>query len=83
MAHFQWSWLYEAADLGEVVREARRSADLTQVQLASRLGVSRRTVVRMEAGEPGVSVETAIQALGECGVALAAIPRGSTVSVRA
>lgn len=82
MAHFHWSWLYEAADLGDVVREARRSADLTQVELASRLGVSRRTVVRMEAGEQGVSVETAIQALGECGVVLAAIPRGSTVSVQ-
>ncbi|MFI5429017.1 helix-turn-helix transcriptional regulator [Aeromicrobium sp. UC242_57] len=82
MAQFQWSWLYEAADMGQVIREARTAARLTQAELADRLGVSRRTIVRLESGDQGAAIETAIQALGECGVALAAIPRGSTVRVQ-
>lgn len=82
MALFQWSWLYDAAEMGGVIREARKSAELTQAELAERLGVSRRTIVRAEAGDEGISIETAIQALGECGVALAAIPRNATVSVQ-
>lgn len=74
--------MFEAEDLGLILREARASAGLTQSGLAERLDVSRRTVARLEAGDEGVSVETAIGALRACGVVLAAIPRGATVEVR-
>lgn len=82
MAHFQWGWVHEARDMGAVVRDARKAVDLTQQDLANRLGVSRRTIIRMESGDEGTSVETAILALGECGVELAAIPRNASVSVK-
>lgn len=37
-------------ELGEVVREARRNAGLTQEQMAARVGCSPRTIIRIESG---------------------------------
>lgn len=37
-------------ELGEVVREARRNAGLTQEQLADRVDCSPRTIIRIESG---------------------------------
>lgn len=80
MAHLPWSWVADPTGLGGVIRDARRSRGLQQVDLAERLGVSRRTVSRMERGE-AVSIETALRALAECGVALAAVPKFARVEV--
>lgn len=58
------------------MRRARTGKDLTQAELADRLGVTRMTVSRLENGE-AVSMETALRALSECGYALAIAPKFS------
>lgn len=44
--------------IGHEVTEARRRKGLTQTELASLIGSSRRTLSRVENGEPGVSLDT-------------------------
>ena len=73
-------WAYDARDLGATLRRARRDRDLTQAELAERLGVTRMTVSRLERGE-SVSMETALRALSECGYALAVVPKFTTLRV--
>ena len=51
MAHGR---LRSPEDLGRAVRQARRAASLTQVELASRLGVSQRWVSELETGRPKI-----------------------------
>ena len=58
-------------DIAAAVREARLKAGRSQVQLAERLEVNRVWVIRMEAGEPGVSLGVVLKALNELGLALA------------
>lgn len=59
---------YDAEDalalLGERLSQWRRISGLTQTQVADRAGVSRATVVRLEAGRPGPSVEMLVRVLG-------------------
>ena len=43
--------------LGEDLRTARRKRRITQADLAIRMGVAVSTVQRLEAGDPGVSIE--------------------------
>ena len=43
--------------LGDAVRSLRRKSDLTQVQLAERLGSSQSRVAKIEAGDPSVSLD--------------------------
>lgn len=42
----------------------RRLQGLTQAQVAARAGVSRGAVVRVEAGEPGTTMDTFLRVLG-------------------
>ena len=42
----------------------RRLQKLTQEQVAARAGVSRGAVVRLEAGEPGTTMDTFMRVLG-------------------
>lgn len=49
---------------GEFVSTWRRLQGLTQAQVADRAGVSRGVVVRLEAGEPGTSLDTFFRVLG-------------------
>ncbi len=44
--------------IGARVRRIRRSQDITQEQLAARIGVAPSTVVRIETGQTSPSVET-------------------------
>jgi transcriptional regulator with XRE-family HTH domain len=44
------------ARLGEAVSQARRRRNLTQQDLAERIGASANTVRRMEAGHPGTAL---------------------------
>jgi len=46
--------------MGRRLRDRRISADLTQGQLAMRVGVSRQTVTRMESGE-NISVDSLVR----------------------
>ncbi len=45
-----------AIDVGDQVRAAREAADLTQRELAARMGTSQAAVARLEAGGTGASL---------------------------
>lgn len=49
--------------LGQRVRLARLRRNLTQVELAERMGVQRPSVINLEKGRPGVTLAVAIKAL--------------------
>lgn len=57
-------------DIAGAIREARRAADISQAELASKLEVNREWVVRLESGEPGVSLGIVLRALSALGLAL-------------
>jgi HTH-type transcriptional regulator / antitoxin HipB len=72
--------VYDTVELGEYVRRARQGRGFHQDELASRIGVARMTISRLERGE-SVSVDIALRALSECGIALALVPKFSRVTV--
>jgi transcriptional regulator with XRE-family HTH domain len=74
------SLVYDTAELGEHIRRARQKRGFQQEELADRIGVTRMTISRLERGE-SVSVDTALRALSECGVALAVVPKFSRLAV--
>ena len=47
-----------ALDVGEKVRDAREAADLSQRELAARMGTSQAAVARLEAGGVGATLTT-------------------------
>ena len=49
--------------MGERVRLARLRRNLTQVELAERMGVQRPTVINLEKGRPGVTLATLLKAM--------------------
>jgi len=49
--------------LGTRVRLARLRRNLTQVELAERMGVGRLSVINLEKGSPGVSIALVLKAL--------------------
>jgi transcriptional regulator with XRE-family HTH domain len=56
-----------AMDGGQLVREARRRAGMTQRQLASRAGVTQPTVARIERGEVEASLERVLELVRAAG----------------
>lgn len=50
-----------------LVREARRRASLTQVELARRVGTTQSVIARVEAGTTGSSLEYISRLLRACG----------------
>ena len=52
---------------GQLVREARRRAGLTQRQLAARSGLSQAAVARIESGETSASFERIVELVRACG----------------
>ena len=52
---------------GQLLREARRRAGLTQKAVAARAGVSQPTVARVERGELTPSLERLIALVRACG----------------
>jgi transcriptional regulator with XRE-family HTH domain len=63
-------------DIGAVVREIRTQHGLTQAELASKIGASRHSVIRLEQGASGVELGTALKALHALGAALQVIKKG-------
>ncbi|WP_235852760.1 helix-turn-helix domain-containing protein [Mycobacterium interjectum] len=72
--------MYDTVEFGEGLRRARQARGFQQGELADRIGVSRMTISRLERGE-SVSVDIALRALSECGIALALVPKFSRVMV--
>jgi HTH-type transcriptional regulator / antitoxin HipB len=62
--------LKTAADIGALIREQRIRLDLDQAELAKKAGVSRKWIVDMEKGKPGVALELALHTLRVMGIAL-------------
>ncbi|WP_246117376.1 helix-turn-helix domain-containing protein [Cellulomonas composti] len=58
------------ADVGAVLREARESAGLTQVELAQRARVSREWLVNVESGRARAEMPRVLDVLFELGLVL-------------
>jgi len=56
--------------LGQLVREARVQKAMTTTELASRAGISRALLQRIERGDPGCSIGAVFEAAAICGVPL-------------
>ena len=50
-------------DIAQLVRQRRRSLNLTQTQLAKNIGASREWVIRLEKGYPGLEAGLVFAAL--------------------
>jgi DNA-binding XRE family transcriptional regulator len=66
--------------LTQALSACRKSAGLTQEQLAHRLHVNRTTVIDMEAGR-NQAVARAVEALSVLGYDLVVVPRNASVTV--
>ena len=66
---------------GELVREARRNAGLTQASLASRLGTTQSAIARLERDVSSPRVDTLRKALAACDreLELSARPRKPSI----
>jgi transcriptional regulator with XRE-family HTH domain len=56
--------------LGQLVREARLNKALTTTDLATRAGISRSLLQRIERGDPGCSIGAVFEVAAICGVPL-------------
>jgi len=56
--------------LGQLVREARLGKAMTTTDLASRAGISRALLQRIERGDPGCSIGAVFEVAALCGVPL-------------
>lgn len=59
-------------DVGALIRRARRTAAMTQQQLADRVGTTRNCIIRLEQGGHNTALDTALFALEELGLEMAA-----------
>ena len=73
--------------LGMRLRKTREQHHLTQIDLAKRMGSSQSRVAKMEAGDPGVSLDLLVQGLLAAGatrreIASALTPRKKAASAQ-
>ncbi|HGL4257739.1 helix-turn-helix domain-containing protein [Burkholderia dolosa] len=67
------------SDVGEMLKEARRAAGLSQRELAERAGIARTTLARMETLARGdMSVSALVRVLEAAGYDLRVVRRGHT-----
>lgn len=57
-----------AHELGHFIRDRRRTANMTQDQLARRIGVSRQWVVDIERGKPTAALSLVLRTLTALGI---------------
>lgn len=69
-------WIAEPADLGAAVRKRRRQLGVTQDDLATSIGVSRKVISQMENGKKTVHVGIVLRAARAVGLDLGVEPRG-------
>ena len=70
---------------GNLIREARRRAGLTQAQLAARAGTAQPAIARWESGGVAVSLDDVIRLIRLCGLDLEfhIVPRDDSDSAQA
>ncbi len=56
--------------LGQLIREGRLAKSPTTAELATRAGISRALLQRIERGDPGCAIGAVFEAAAICGVAL-------------
>ena len=74
----EWCNVDTAFDVGLLIRQKRESVEMTQQELAIRVGTTRQCIIRLEQGRNGVSLNTGIYALEELGLEMIAqleVPR--------
>jgi len=49
--------------IGQLVRKRRRTLKLTQAELAKKVGSYQKTISKLEAGEPGIKLQTMFDVL--------------------
>lgn len=69
-----------AEDLGNLVRERREGARMTQRQLAELAGVSRLWLVHVEAGHPGAEFGRVLQLVASLDLALDLVERRTSAT---
>jgi UDP-N-acetylglucosamine 1-carboxyvinyltransferase len=69
------------SDLGEVIRDARRWAGLSQTELASALGTTQSVVSRWERGHDTPRADTLVAILRACGYEADLVMRPSDTGV--
>ncbi len=62
------------ANLGTALRAARTSAGLSLDSAALGLGISKKTLLKLEQGAPSVALGTALHVAAQLGVALFMVP---------
>ena len=62
------------ADIGRIVRSARKAAGLRQYELAGAAGVGLRFVVDLEAGKPTAQIGKTLQVLHALGCSIDIVP---------
>lgn len=66
----------QSSEIGRLIAAGRKRANLSQSELAARLGVSRKTISDVERGvAQHLSLDTALRALWLAGFQLEAVPR--------
>ena len=66
-----------AADIGKLVKRARKSMKLTQSDFAAHAGVGRRFVSELEGGKPTLEFDKVIACAIAAGIDVSAKKRGS------
>jgi len=64
------------AELGAAIRERRSGLGITQDDLATSIGVSRKVVGELERGKRTVHVDIVLRAAGAVGLSVGVEPRG-------
>ena len=62
------------AEIGALLRAERAARGLSQADMAARLGISRQTLVGLEAGAEGTAAGTLLRILADLGIVLMAFP---------
>jgi transcriptional regulator with XRE-family HTH domain len=76
------SLVLDSKAFGASIRAARRAANVTLADAALLLGVAKQTLANLETAKSNVSLETALRAAREFGVAVLAVPGGQREAVR-
>jgi transcriptional regulator with XRE-family HTH domain len=69
-------------ELGTALRAARTSAGLSLDEAALGLGISKKTLLKLEQGAPSVAIGTALHAAAQLGVALLMVPAADKDAAR-
>ncbi len=67
-------------DAGQLIVEARKRAEITQTELASRMGTHQSVVARWETGKTQPTLETVVRAVEAAGLELTVTISGSDPS---